>query len=88
MVNINCLAGMRCPKCKHADEVLVLAKMWVSLTDDGTDPYADSTKACGDVDYGDASEAKCPECGHEGLMCDWQKCNQKKTKKLNVRGER
>jgi Zn ribbon nucleic-acid-binding protein len=86
MSNINCLKGMRCPSCKNQDEILVRARMWVSLNDDGTDPYADSTSMCGDVDYDNDADARCPECGHEGALREWCAVNQKRTKKLNVRG--
>jgi len=69
--NVNCLEGMRCPQCEHDDEVVVHARMWVALTDDGTDPYADSTDMGTGTEYGDRSAARCPECGHEGRLGEW-----------------
>ena len=77
--NKNCLEGLRCPSCGHDEEIVVNVTMWVSLRDDGTDPYADSTKMCGDVEYGDGSPARCPKCGHFGLLNKWKYKNKKGT---------
>jgi len=71
-MNTNCLEGKRCPKCGHEDEILVYASMWVSLQDDGTDPFADSTKHCRGVEYDDYSGARCPKCGYEGTLDKWE----------------
>jgi rubrerythrin len=71
-VNVNCLENMRCPKCGEEDEILVYASMWVSLTDDGTDPYADSTRNMGGVEWEDKSPAHCPSCGHDGILANWE----------------
>jgi predicted RNA-binding Zn-ribbon protein involved in translation (DUF1610 family) len=71
MANTNCLANKRCPNCGYADEIVVYASMWVSVQDDGTDPFADSTKNCGGVDYDETSDTQCPECGHNGTLGDW-----------------
>ena len=72
-MNTNCLVGMRCPKCGCEDEILVRAEMWVSLQDDGTDPFSDSLKMLGDVAYDGDSDAACPECGHEGKLGEWER---------------
>jgi len=74
-MNTNCLEHKRCPKCGHGDEIVVKVAMWVSLADNGTDPYADSTKHCGEVDYDDRSPARCPECGFEGILFNWETRN-------------
>lgn len=71
--NVNCMKGMACPACGCSDEVLVRALMWVSLTDDGTDPYADSIRHAGDVDWTDDSLARCPDCGHAGHIVAWSR---------------
>lgn len=63
---------MRCPKCGHEDEIIVYASMWVSLTDDGTDPFADSTNDRDGVEYDDDSAAECPECEHAGKLKEWK----------------
>jgi len=80
MANVNCLEGMRCPKCKHDDEVLVQATIWTSLKDDGTDHYADSIRDAS-VDYDDDSSACCPMCGYFGKLQDWRRPTKKGKKK-------
>jgi ribosomal protein S27AE len=70
-VNVNCLENKRCPKCGEEDEIVVFASMWVSLTDDGTDPFADSTRNMGGVEWEDKSPAHCPSCGYDGIMANW-----------------
>lgn len=71
-MNVNCLEGLRCPECENEAELVVCARVWVSLTDDGTDPYADSTKNCGGTDYDDDSDARCPDCGYTGKLKDFK----------------
>jgi len=71
-MNTNCLEGLRCPNCGNEDELLVRAEMWVSLTDDGTDPFANSTKHRGGVEYDENSDAACPECDYEGALKDFE----------------
>ena len=77
MANKNCLEGKRCPKCKYEDEVLVIATIWTSLTDEGTDHNADSIKDTS-VDYDDESVASCPNCNYLGMFREW---NRKKGKR-------
>ena len=77
MANKNCLEGKRCPKCKYEDEVLVLATIWTSLKDDGTDHNADSIDDTS-VEYDDDSLASCPVCHHLGEFREW---NRKKGKR-------
>jgi len=77
-MNTNCLEGKRCPKCKQESEILIFTRTWVSLTDDGTDPLADSLKNKSDVDYSEHELAECPECHFAGRVSDF--C-VKKTKK-------
>lgn len=69
--NKNCLENKECPGCGYSGEVLVNARSWVSLKDDGTDPFADSLGMRGDVEYGGHAEAACPSCGHEGRLGEW-----------------
>lgn len=71
MKNENCLKGKRCPGCGYEDEVNVYASMWVSVKDDGTDPFADSVDNHGGTDFDENSDAECPECGHEGKFGEW-----------------
>lgn len=69
--NVNCLEGFRCPECRQTDELLINANVWASVTDDGTDFYADSVKGRADVEWDDSSAAECPYCGHSGTVLDF-----------------
>ena len=80
-MNKNCLEGKRCPKCKQEDEILLLTQTWVSLTDMGTDPFADSLKMLGDVDYDETTLARCPVCQFQGIVMDFTIKKTKKEKK-------
>jgi len=71
MPNSNCLEGKKCPGCGHEDEILVYASMWVSVRDEGCDPFAESTEDCDGLDYDEHSRARCPACRHEGRLADW-----------------
>jgi len=75
MKNTNCLEGRACPSCGNEDTVLLNTRMWVSLTDAGTDPYADAVKDMSEVEYDDNSPARCPDCGHMGVFGGWQISN-------------
>jgi len=83
-VNVNCLENMRCPKCGEEDEILVYASMWVSLTDEGTDPYADSVRNMGGVEWENKSEARCPSCGHAGILANWEARDDEEEDEENV----
>jgi len=63
-MNTNCLEGFRCPQCGQTEKLAVLARMWVALTDDGTDPYDDAVDNMGGTEWDDDSPAECPNCGH------------------------
>jgi hypothetical protein len=84
-MNTNCLEGKRCPKCKQEDEILILTPMWISLKDDGTDPFADSLDNKGDTDYNDHCCAECPECHFLGIVLDFciKKPKRKEKKRCN-----
>jgi len=66
-MNTNCMQGLRCPAYKQEAELLVWATMCVSLTDDGTDPHADSVTDS-EVAWDDDSHVECPECDWSGCM--------------------
>ena len=67
-MNTNCMAGLRCPECGGDDSLLVQALLWVELTDDGTDPFADSTRGRGEVAFDGNNYAACPACGFEAKL--------------------
>jgi len=69
--NINCMLGLRCPKCGQDDELIVWAEVPVSLVDDGTDPHADSIKGLGGPEWTEESITLCPECRWQSVMRDF-----------------
>ncbi len=71
-MNSNCLEGMACPLCGQEDKLLILAKMWVAMTDDGTDPFDDALNGAGDVEYEDDSRCVCPVCDHSGIVREFR----------------
>ena len=58
----------KCPKCSDADCIDVAARVWVRLTDDGSD--ADESQDCGH-DYDETNSAKCVRCGFGGTLGDF-----------------
>lgn len=61
MTNTNCLEGIRCPQCGNEERFRIAATSLFTVTDDGTDDYAD-------VHWDDSSYADCPECGLHGTL--------------------
>lgn len=67
MTNTNCLAGKACPQCKQAEELSVVATLWVSVIDNGVEdidmlqPY----------EYDDTAPAACEKCGFTGTWGDF-----------------
>ena len=81
--NTNCLEGLRCPKCKQDDKLLVWAVHCTAVTDDGTNENDDTVKNF-DEEYGDKSDAECPECGWCGK---WGECSiEAQKRKARKRG--
>ena len=62
---------MCCPACGHEKEMVIEAVMWVGVTDDGTDPFADSTRNMGGITWDDESGCRCSDCGHQGTVKDF-----------------
>jgi hypothetical protein len=67
-MNTNCLEGFKCPKCGQEDEILLWVANWVSLKDDGSDPFADSLKNLGDLEWDGSTSGMCPVCKFKGNM--------------------
>lgn len=63
--NINCLAGMRCPKCKSRGPFAIAATAIFTMTDEGTDSF-------GDIEYDDGSYCQCTECDHDGIIDEFR----------------
>jgi Zn ribbon nucleic-acid-binding protein len=64
--NENCLAGIRCPKCKQQDRFRIVGLCTFEVTDDGSE-------AVGDHEWDEESSISCPECGHAGKVNDFAK---------------
>lgn len=69
--NHNCLADMICPECGNENELIVEAKTFVSLTDDGTDAHADSLRHFEGPEWGENSVAVCPQCDFSSTVGDF-----------------
>lgn len=65
MANVNCLDGIRCPKCGNEDRFNVVASVLVEVTDDGT---GDSW----DIEYASDSMPQCATCKHVGKWSDFE----------------
>jgi hypothetical protein len=66
MTNVNCLEGIRCPKCGQEDRFKITAIITCLVTDDGSEPV-------GDHEWNDGSTAHCPQCGFDGTLEDFRK---------------
>jgi hypothetical protein len=65
MTNQNCLAGIRCPKCKQEDEFLIEATQMMRVHDDGCEGH-------GDIEWDDNSYCCCSECDHDGELREFR----------------
>lgn len=61
MTNTNCLAGMRCPSCGHADELRIEVIAVAKVTDDGVE-------LVGDTEWNDDSFCQCDVCDHSATV--------------------
>ena len=62
MANENALEGIRCPKCGQEDRFNVVAKIWVTVTDDGSVPSEELGR--GDHEWDDDAPTECLKCGY------------------------
>ncbi len=64
-MNVNCLEGMRCPKCGQEDSFNISVTACVDVTDDGTDDISN-------VEWDNESVIVCNEvdCGWQGYVRD------------------
>ncbi len=65
MTNRNCPDGMRCPKCSQDDRFSISAVVECRVTDDGSEPVGDHV-------WGETGATRCPECGREGPLGEFQ----------------
>lgn len=62
--NDNCLAGMRCPKCRSLGPFDILSKVWARVHDDGIEDY----EGC---EWDGPSKCFCLECHHDATVADF-----------------
>ena len=62
--NLNDVFGLGCPACGQADELRIMITTLARVTADGSDPE-------GDHEWEDTSYCNCPECGHAGVVADF-----------------
>lgn len=72
--------GLRCPRCGETDEINIHAKVWVRITEDGTD--ADLSVGTGH-EWSDDSPALCSGCDYEGVVADFDFSNQGVIRRIN-----
>lgn len=65
MANINCLQGIACPKCGNDEQLIIAVHCLADVTDDGAETF-------GDLEWDAGSYARCPACGHDGTLTEFQ----------------
>ena len=78
MPNTNCLEGLACPECGQETELHVVASMWVSVKDEGTDSMAHGLPSY-DTEWDDDTDCRCPECGYLNLLRAFRKTEKEET---------
>src|SRR5690242_19297057 len=63
------LFELRCPCCRSEDQIDVQAKVWVRLTESGSDA---DVSGCGDHHYSPESAATRDACGYAGCLRDFE----------------
>ncbi len=64
--NVNCLDGIRCPKCGQEGSFRIAGSTVFEVVDDGTVGH-------GDVEWDDDSWTLCPACEHEGKLGEFSR---------------
>lgn len=65
-MNSNCLAGIRCPKCKAEGPFNIVVEVSAKMFDSGIEDMS------GDTDWGDESPINCPGCHHAAKVRDFR----------------
>ena len=63
-LNLKDTFGLGCPACGQADELCIMITTLARVTADGSEPE-------GDHEWEDTSYCDCPECGHAGVVADF-----------------
>lgn len=66
MANTNCLEGVQCPACGQEDRFIILARVAVEVTDDGTEDTG------GDYEWDGDAPTTCGGCGRHGPLKTFQ----------------
>jgi hypothetical protein len=66
MPNTNCLAGLACPNCKQAENLLIEVTVIVVVTDNGIQRH--SSHHSWDAD----SYCRCPLCAYSGALREFE----------------
>jgi len=71
--NVNCLVGMKCPRCSSHSPFRIFATMssWITVHDEGTDIMQ------GDVDWNDLSGCVCSHCGYQNSVAAFKDFTEK-----------
>ena len=62
--NLKDVFNLGCPACGQTDELRIMITTLARVTADGSDPE-------GDHELEDTSYCDCPECGHAGVVVDF-----------------
>lgn len=62
--NDNCLDGMACPKCLHAEPFSIVVQAWALVFDDGVSDVRE-------IEWTDDSPCKCGTCEYMGKVRDF-----------------
>lgn len=65
MANTNVLEGIACPVCGFQERFDIEATSMFAFTDDGAEDF-------GDVEFSEASEIQCGQCGHYGYVKEFE----------------
>lgn len=65
MSNVNCLEGLRCPKCGQEDRLLITGRAVFEVVDDGVEDHRD-------VEWDANSPTACDVCDFEGDLGDFR----------------
>ena len=71
MPNVNCLAGMRCPKCKSLEPFNIIGTATFKIFDDGSEEIHD-------ISWMNNNSCSCSKCSFIGEVHDFKEPTKKK----------
>lgn len=72
MANTNCLEGVACPNCGQDERFEISARVWATVTDDGTEDQG------GDYEWTDADPCVCTKCDFRGVLGQFSEAGRAK----------